>query len=197
MHSRGAYAAPAMTFVKSHGEEDVCRLRSAIRDEGLIGRPLKIGILEIDIGEAVTRGSQIDQPSFLADERRNPIDKNKVSQVISAELRLKAVRRMAKRCGHYSRIGDDHVEGFTFCEQSIGAGSHALKIGQIERKQLEASTIGRRIRLYLRGRRFSLDQIPCRTDDLRALRGKGAGSLHADPSGNASDEDPFALEIHA
>ena len=39
-----------------------------------------------------------------------------------------------------------------------------------------------------------LGQIPCRTDDLRAVRGKGARSLHADPSGNASDEDPFAVE---
>jgi hypothetical protein len=51
--------------------------------------------------------------------------------------------------------------------------------------------------LYLRGRRFSLGQIPCRTHDLRAVRGKGARSLHADPSGNASNEDPFAVEIHA
>jgi hypothetical protein len=84
MHSCGAHPTVSMTFVKSDVEEDVCRLRSAIRDKGLIGRPLKIGILEIDIGKAVTRGSQVNQPSFLADERGNPIDENKVAQVISA-----------------------------------------------------------------------------------------------------------------
>src|SRR6266404_1606120 len=43
MHSRGAYVTLPVTFVEGDGKQDVCRLRSAIRDEGLIGRPLKIG----------------------------------------------------------------------------------------------------------------------------------------------------------
>src|SRR4029077_3327559 len=102
-----------------------------------------------------------------------------MAQVISAELRLKAVRRVAKRCGHYSRIGDDHVEAFTVCQQFFGAGTHALEIGKIKRSQLEASAIVCSVLLHLRSRPFSLGQIACRTHDLRAVRGKRARSLNA------------------
>ena len=55
-----------------------------------------------------------------------------MAQVIGAELGLKTVGGMAKRCGHYARIGDDHVEGFTLCEQFVGACAHAFEAGEIE-----------------------------------------------------------------
>ena len=53
MYSRSAHATVAVPFVESNGEEDVCRLGSPIGNEGVIGRPLKVGILEVNIGEAV------------------------------------------------------------------------------------------------------------------------------------------------
>src|SRR4030095_7568730 len=116
MHSCGAYTMLPVPVVEGNREQDVCRLRSAIRDKGFIWSPLKIGIFQVDIGVAVTRRRQIDQPPSRADERRNLVDEHKVAQVISAELRLKAVRRMAKGRGHHSGIGDDHVEGVASCE---------------------------------------------------------------------------------
>src|ERR1700733_942271 len=63
--------------------------------------------------------------------------------MIGAKLRFIAVRGVTKRCGHDSCISDYHVEGFTLRQQSIGACSHALKIGEIERNQLEAAAVGR------------------------------------------------------
>ena len=56
-----------------------------------------------------------------------------MAQVISAELRLEAVPRVAKRGGHYSRIGDNHVEAFAVREQFFGTGTHVLEIGKVKR----------------------------------------------------------------
>src|SRR5215831_15012443 len=76
MHRRGAHATIAVPLVEGHGEEDVRRLRSAIGDERLVGRPFEVGIVEVDIGEAVTRRRQVDQPPACVKERRNPIDQD-------------------------------------------------------------------------------------------------------------------------
>ena len=53
MHGRCAHATLPMPLVESNGKEDVRRLRSAVGNEGLVGRSLKVGILEIDVGETV------------------------------------------------------------------------------------------------------------------------------------------------
>jgi hypothetical protein len=55
-----------------------------------------------------------------------------VAQVIGAELRFETIRSMAKWCGHHSSIGDHHVKGLVFRQQSIGAGAHALQVGKIK-----------------------------------------------------------------
>ena len=56
MHGRGAYATLPMPTVEGNGEEDVCCLRSSVSNEGRVRCPLKVGIIEIDVGEAVARG---------------------------------------------------------------------------------------------------------------------------------------------
>jgi hypothetical protein len=48
------------------------------------------------------------------EKRRNPVDQDKMSKVIGAELRFKAVRRLAQRRGHYAGVGDDDVFGEIF-----------------------------------------------------------------------------------
>ncbi len=144
MHGRGAHTTLTVPPVEGNGEEDVRRLRSAVGNEGLIGRPLKVGILEIDVGVAVTGRRQVDQPSSGSDKRRDAINEYKVAQVIGAELCFKTVGGMAKWCGHHARIGDDHVEGFTLCEQFVGTRARAFEAGEIERNQLKASTVGGR-----------------------------------------------------
>src|SRR5262249_50923492 len=130
MHSRSAHALISVASVEGDCEEDIRCLRSAIRYPGVIRRPLKVGIVEVDIGIAVTQRGKIDQPSAFADQRCYPIDQDKMAKVIGAELRLKAIRGMAKRCGHHSGISDDHIKGLTAGEQSIDAVMHALEIGK-------------------------------------------------------------------
>jgi hypothetical protein len=124
----------------------------------------------------------------------NPVHQDKVAQMIGAELRFKAVRGMAKRCVHHSRIRDHHVEGLTLRQQRIGACSHALKTGESERNQLQAAAVYRSPLLDLCGRRFRLYQIPRRTHDKRAVRGKRPRSLNSDPSRNAGNENPFPAQ---
>src|SRR6266849_746487 len=116
MHSRGAHPTLPVFLIERNGEEDVCRLRSAIRHKWLIGRPLKVGILNVNVRKTVTGRRQIDQSPSCAKKTRNPVDQDKVAEVIGAELCFKAVRRMPQRCRHHSRIGDDHVERIALCQ---------------------------------------------------------------------------------
>ena len=92
IYSRCAYATLPMALVKRRREEDIRRLRPVVSNEGIVRRALKVEILEVDIGEAVTRGRQVDQPSSCADQRRDAVDEDKVAQVIGAELRFIANR---------------------------------------------------------------------------------------------------------
>src|SRR5580658_5273341 len=100
MHSRGTHATLAVPLVESNREEDIRRLRAAIGDHRVVEGPLKVGILQIYVGYAMTGGRQVDQPSSGTDQWRNPVDEDKVTEMICAELRFKAVHRVAERSGH-------------------------------------------------------------------------------------------------
>src|SRR5262249_3540271 len=110
MDGSRAYSVVAMPPVKGNREENVRRLRSAISNEGIIRRTLKVGIVKVNIRKAVTGRREINHPSTCADQRRNPVHQNKVAKVISAKLGLEAIRRVTKRCRHHTGIGNDHVE---------------------------------------------------------------------------------------
>src|ERR1700748_2322384 len=86
---------------------------------------------------------QVDEPPALADQRRYPIDKDKMPQVIRAKLRFEAIVSVTEWCGHYSGVGDDDVERVRFRQQSTRAGTHAFQIGEVEFNQFEASAIRR------------------------------------------------------
>ena len=96
MHGGSAHAALLVPLVESNGKKEISRLRSTISDERVIGCPLKVGILQINIGVTVTRRSQVNQPASRADKTRNPVNENKVAQMIGPELRLKTSRRLPK-----------------------------------------------------------------------------------------------------
>src|ERR1700684_323277 len=53
----------------------------------------------------MTGRRQVDEPPAIADERRNPVDQNKVTQVIRSELCFEAIGSVAKRRGHHSGVG--------------------------------------------------------------------------------------------
>jgi len=131
MYSRSTHATVPVPFVEGNCKEDVCRLGPPIRNEGLIGRPLKVGVLEVHIGEAVTRGGQIDQPPTCTDKRSNPIDQYKVAQVIRADLRLEAVSGTAKGVCHHTCVGDNHVKWLAPSQEVISAVAHAFEISQV------------------------------------------------------------------
>src|SRR5580658_9187026 len=100
MHRGCTYAAIPVTFVECDRKEDVRSFGSSVGNEGLIGRVLKVGILEVDIGIAVTARRKIDQPPARTNERRNPVDQDKVAQVIGTELRFEAIAGAAQGRGH-------------------------------------------------------------------------------------------------
>jgi hypothetical protein len=50
----------------------------------------------------VSRRRQVNQPASSADEIRDPVDEDKVAQVIGAKLRLETIRRFAEGRGHLS-----------------------------------------------------------------------------------------------
>ena len=149
MHSRSANALIPVMFVECNREEDIRRFRSAIGAERLIGRMLKVGIVQVHVRVSMTGRRQVDEPPAVAYKRRNPVDQNKVAQVIRPELRFEAIGGVAERCGHHSCICNHHVEGFTFCQQSVGAGTHAFQIGKVEFNQFDASAIGRGLLSHL------------------------------------------------
>src|SRR4029077_20394962 len=53
----------AMARVQRHCKKDVCRLRSTVGNPWVVRSVLEVGVLKIDVGEAVSRGCEIDQPS--------------------------------------------------------------------------------------------------------------------------------------
>src|SRR3984957_8160213 len=117
--------------------------------------------------------------------------------MIRAELCFKAVGCVAERCGHYSCIGNDHVERFSFCQQPVGAGTHTLQIRKIEFNQFEASAIGRGLLSHLFGCSFGFVQISRRAHNLGAVRGQRARRFHAETGRNTGYENSFALQTHA
>jgi hypothetical protein len=83
----------------------------------------------------VTGGRQVDQAPSRPNECRNPVDQDQVAQVIRPELPFASIGCVAKRCGHHSGIGDDHVERFSLFQQLIGARRHARFLGWQDRVQ--------------------------------------------------------------
>ena len=77
MHSGGADAASTVAPVERDGEKYVRGFRAAVGDERFVGRSLKIGIVQIDVGITVTRGREVDQPAAIPEQRRNPVDRTK------------------------------------------------------------------------------------------------------------------------
>ena len=138
---------------------------------------------------------EVDQASAGANQRDNPVYKDKVAEVIGAELRLKAVHRMAQWSRHYSGIGDDHIESLPTSQEFAGAGADALQAGKIESDQFEAAAIRRGVLSHLRGRGLGFLEVPRCSYYLRAVCRKSPRCLHPDARRYAGDQNPFAMQI--
>jgi hypothetical protein len=115
--------------------------------------------------------------------------------MISAELRLKAVRGMAKWRCHHSGIGYNQVKRLPLREQAIGAGSDALQVRKIERCQLKGAAIRRGILSHLCGGGFGFHQAPRRSHDVRAVRRKSPRRLNSDSRRRSGNEHPFSTQV--
>jgi hypothetical protein len=67
MHGRSAHATPTVPLIESNSEKNVRGLGASVGNERLVGRCSKVGIVEVDVGEAMPRRRQIDQPSAGAE----------------------------------------------------------------------------------------------------------------------------------
>jgi hypothetical protein len=172
MDSSGTNVTRAIALVKGNCKKDVCCLRSAVCQKGIIRSSLEIGIVKVHIREAVACRGQVHEPSACAKKLCNPVYQDEVAQVIGAELHLEMVGCTAKRRGHHACIGDDHIERLVLSEQLIGAVSDTHETGQIEFDELEASTIRRRVIPYLSGRSLRFAHIARGAHYVSAVRGE-------------------------
>src|ERR1700693_1683817 len=124
MNGGGSNPAVAMPQVERYCKKDVCRLRSTVCNPWVVRSALEVGVLKIDVGEAVPRGCEIDQPSAWSEKRRNPVHQDEVAEVIRAELRFESIFSMTKRCRHDTSIGNNHIERLALFKQRLGASSH-------------------------------------------------------------------------
>src|ERR1700756_4356622 len=115
--------------------------------------------------------------------------------MIGAELSLKSINSVAKWSGHNSSVCDNHVERFPFRQQPIGAGTHALKAGQIEIDQFEAAPASDGILAHLGGGVFRLDQIARRAYNFCTMSGERPCRFNSKASRDASYKDPFSPQI--
>jgi len=191
---RGADAAFLVAAVELHREQDVGRLRAPVGDELGIGRVVEVGVLEIDIGEAVTGGRQVHQARARLHQRGDPVDEHEVTEVVGAELGFEAVRGHALGAGHHPGVGDHDVELAPVGDQGVGAGADAGQRGQVQLHQLEAAAVGR-LGDDLLGRPPRLLQVAGRPDHLRAMGGEHPRGLDAEPGRDAGHQNAFSAEV--
>src|SRR4029077_2294359 len=124
MDGGGSNPAAAMARVERNRKKDVCGLRPAVSNPWVVRSALEVGVLKIDVGEAVPRGCEIDLPSAWSKKRRNPVHQDEVAEVIRAELRFESIFGMTEWCRHDTGISNDHIERFALIKQRIGARSY-------------------------------------------------------------------------
>ena len=74
MHGRGPHAVRLVPSVELDGEQDVGGLRAAIGPELGIGRVLEVRIVEVNVGEPMTRRGQVDQARAGLQQRDDAVD---------------------------------------------------------------------------------------------------------------------------
>src|SRR6266481_8443123 len=97
MNDGGSNPAAAMARVERNRKKDVGCLRAAVGNPWVVRSALEVGVLKIDVGEAVPRGCEIDQPSAWSKKRRNPVHQYEVAEVVRAELRFESIFGLTER----------------------------------------------------------------------------------------------------
>ena len=127
VHGEGAHALVAQALVEPDGEQHVGGLGPAVGHPRVVGLALEVGIVEVDVAEAVAgRREQHDAGAAGGHQRgREQLDEQEVAEVVGAELHLEAVDGGALRAGHHAGVGDEHVEHRVVLDEPVGEGAHA------------------------------------------------------------------------
>src|SRR5580698_1515304 len=128
MDGGGANSALAVTSVERYRKQNVCGLRPAVCYERIVRRPLEACVVQIDVRKAMTRRSEIDQPSTRCNERRDTIHQDEMTQVVRTKLRFKTIRGVAKGCRHHAGIRNDRIERVALLQQAVGARANASEV---------------------------------------------------------------------
>lgn len=128
---------------------------------------------------------------------RNPVDEDKMAEMVGAELQLETVGSPPERGGHDSCAIDDDVEGFCDLDDPIGTLADAC-----ERREIQLDHIGKTAgRLsgvpHACCRRLGLAEISRGADHLRAMSGKRTARLHAESDRHSGDEYPLIRQTLA
>ena len=172
------------------------RLRTAVGHERVVRRANEIGIVEINVGETVSRRRQVDHTGTRAKQRSDAVDEHKMSQVIGAELRLKTIGGVAERSGHHAGVGDDPVEDSPLL-RSLSA--HSRTLARLPRSRAISSRLPPLAAASLRTCRllFGLAEVPRRPYYVCAVRGQSARRLDSEAGRNAGDQYSLAIKPHA
>src|SRR6266404_7380492 len=109
-----------MARIERHRKKDVGCLRAAVGNPWVVRSALEVGVLKIDVSEAMPRRCEIDQPSSWPEKRRNPVHQDEVAEVIRGELRFESIFGMTEWCRHDTGISNDDIERFALLKQRIG-----------------------------------------------------------------------------
>ena len=117
-----------------------------------------------------------------------------MAKMVGAELGFEPVRRLTFRASHHPSVGDHHIERLAGGQKRVGAGAHALEVGEVEPDQLQASAV-RRLLPHHGGGRTAFVEIADGADDLRATSGKRPRRLDPEARRRAGDQHPLAAEV--
>ena len=176
----GTNAIGLVAAIECQCEQRVGGFRLAVGVPAIVGLVLKIGIREVDVVKPVGPRAQHHQPRRrpCPQKRREPVDKDKVAEMVGAELHFESVCSSRRIDRHHPGICHDPVQSV------IGRSGYARQRRECwqarrdrpaGRPAQHPANFPDRFRCGLAFRERTNGQ-----NDLRAARGQHAGGLLAE-----------------
>ena len=195
VHRERQHAVDALS--QCHGMERVGRLRPAVGDPGVVVGPLEVGVVEVDVGDAVRCRRQHHDARIVAclHGRGQQAGQFEVAEVIRAELHLEAVGGAAERAGHDAGVVHQHVDCVARIEVAGSERAHAGQVGEVEGGERQ-----HRIR-YGGANALSgvgvLLWVTRQHQHRGAVRGERTRRFLAEPAGCAGDHESATGQVDA
>jgi hypothetical protein len=196
MDGVGADAAVLESFVESDAEEDIGRLGLTVSNPFVVVVLLEEGVVESEGRQAVAGARLVDDASGGAGEKRRYEARglNEMAEVVRAELGVQALRGAADRAGHDARVVDESVDAREAACDVLRAATDGVEVKEVEDSHLD---VGVRNAFANRGRGcLAFGFVANDADDLRTAGREDPGSLDAEASGAAGDDDRLSGKVH-